>query len=74
MAETNTVETEAAVESDPIRIPHLLRALDKYLMQNPEETLGKVLDEILALKGTELKDLADEEITAFLTARATKWD
>lgn len=55
---------------DPNEIPHLLRALDRYMMQNQDLELSAVVQEVANNLGINVDEVTNPDLTEYLTARA----
>lgn len=68
----SSVEVDSGTK-DPNRIPHLLSALDKFLMQNPTMSVVDVITNVALKKGCDVTDVTDEDITKFAKEKAVRW-
>lgn len=68
MSGTQTVEAK-----ETIRIPHILAALEKYWMQNPDSTLGEILEQIAESRGVNTAEVEDQAVLDTLKATTPEW-
>lgn len=68
----SSVEVDSSTK-DPNRIPHLLSALDKFLMQNPTMSVVDVITNVALKKGCDVTSVTDEDITKFAKEKAVRW-
>lgn len=60
-------------EQDTIRIPHILAALEKYWMQNPDLSLGQIVSRIASDMATDTETVEDSVILETLKIQAPEW-
>jgi uncharacterized protein YihD (DUF1040 family) len=60
-------------EQDTIRIPHILAALEKYWMQNPDLRLGEIVSGIASDMNTDAETVEDGVILETLKIQTPEW-
>lgn len=60
-------------EPDTIRIPHILAALEKYWMQNPDLRLGQIVSGIAFDMNMDTETIEDSIILETLKIQTPEW-